>query len=341
MAVAFRHGEDLIVQRRIASRSHDLRVADSGIPHGDVVGHGVGKNRGLLAHHGHGMRKRIPRHATDVRAIEQDPALPRLHQAVCQARNRRFATAAATHERHRPAWLHYKVEPLDKRGFLGVVSKADATHLEAAPWRERRPRHGCVLSGKRRVILRGEHVFDALDIHAHLRESLQRLDELLGRRGELGKIALERKHHARGELALHDEQQAQRQDKRIGDGARHLRYDAQAHAQVLRAHGLRVSLCLVDGPLAEEPVLCPACLDRLDCLDARQARRAEVCPVTRLHARDLRSLARHHNRARHVDQGCSQAHRREHGGVAHKNDQVDHEHAHVDDERCHKRHKLF
>ena len=164
---------------------------------------------------------------------------------------------------------------------------------------------------------------------------------MLGRRGELGKIALERQHHARGELALHDEQQAQRQDKRIGDGARHLRHDAQPHAQVLRAHGLRVSLRLVDGPLAEEPVLRPACLDRLDCLDARQARRAKVCPVARLHARDFRSLARHYDRARHVDQGRNQAHRREHGGVAHKNDQVDHEHAHVDDKRRHKRHELF
>ena len=78
------------------------------------------------------MRKRIPRHATDVRAIEQDLALPRLHQAVCQARNRRFAAAAATHKRHRLPWLHHKVELLNKRGFQSVVSKADAAHLEAA-----------------------------------------------------------------------------------------------------------------------------------------------------------------------------------------------------------------
>ena len=164
---------------------------------------------------------------------------------------------------------------------------------------------------------------------------------MLGRRDKLGKVALERQYHARGELALYDKQQAQHQDKRIGNGARHLRHDAQTHAQVLRAHGLRVSLCLVDGPLAEEPVLRPARFDRLYSLYACQTRRTEVCPIARVQARDLRSLARHHDCARHVDQGRSQPHRREHGGVAHKNDQVDREHAHVDDEWRHKRDKLF
>ena len=276
-----------------------------------------------------------------VRTIEQDLTLPRLHQAVCQARNRRFAAAAATHERHRPARLHDEVKPLDKGSFQGVVSKADVAHLEATLRQGRWLRHGFALGGKRRVILRGEYVFDALDIHAHLREGLQRLDKLLGRCCKLGKVALERQHHTHGELALHDEQQAQHQDKRIGNGARHLRNDAQTHTQVLRAHGLRVSLCLVDGPLAEEPVLRPARFDRLYCLYTCQACRAEVCPITRLYARDFRSLARHHDCARHVDQGRSQAHRREHRGVAHKNNQVNREHAHVDDERRHKRDKFF
>ena len=106
-------------------------------------------------------------------------------------------------------------------------------------------------------------------------------------------------------------------------------------------HVLLVHRRLKARPAPEVAVLCAACLDRLDHLDAGDGSGRKLARVSCLHAGDIDPLFRKKSAHHNIDEDADEPHQRQKRAVAQHDDKVKHHHHGAEEKRRQRVHKLL
>src|SRR5215471_8673493 len=138
--VALRQGQDEIVcPDRLGSSDH-VCIAGGCAGIANVLLDSTGKQIGLLENHAHLAHQRLALHVSDVKAVDDDPALRDISEAVQQGGQRALASAGRSYQGDSLAWPDVQVDILEHLDPWDVVEGDVVKGDLALDWRHfRRP----------------------------------------------------------------------------------------------------------------------------------------------------------------------------------------------------------
>ena len=279
---------------RVPGCQYHLVVLDRGVPHLDIVGYGILKQRDLLIHDG----QRSPKHRlvdlAEGLSVEEDLSAPWLIEPRQQLRQRGFSASGRADKGDALSGLKLHVEILDQGLAQRRVAEGDIPHLD--PARELGKRLLPVARfqfPQAYIIIPVFHdVLDPLHLRADLLNSLPGRDEIVGRCQKLFHIDTEGGDHTGSKLAPHRQPDAHAEHQYVRDARHDLREESQPLIHSVKKDVLFGDAGLEAGPSLEEAVLRSAGLDGLDHLDPRDRGSGEFAAVPYDHSRDIDPLLR-------------------------------------------------
>ena len=322
---------DVVENVRVARGQDDLEILDAVVPHLDIVGNGVLKQRDVLINDAHRAGKHVAVDFVQRYAPKGDGAAPGLIQARNQLGQRGFAAAGPADKRDLLAGLDGHGEVGDLRLAQAGIAKGDVFELDGAG---ELFILGRLRSGREAVVLSvAHHIVHALHLSDHLLKGLTRVDQGGGRSHERAQEALKRHHHADRKLAADDQQYAEPEHGEVCEACDGRGDGAQDQIQARVANGLRVDAGLVSGPAPEIAVFRAAGFDGLDHPYAGHGGRGQLRAVALLHARDVYPLSGDQHGDRHVQEDRADADQRHDPVVANHDDQIEYHHGRVQHQR--------
>ena len=317
---------------RVAGRTDHVRVGDGAVGKAEIVLHGAGEQEDVLIHHRHGGGERRPVIGGHGLAVKENLALPRLIQPRHQPRDGGFAAARRTHQRHLAAGGKLQREVLQNRRGLPGITEGHITDADL-------PRHGSgdllvIARSKDHILLVIGHVFNTLHTGTHLRHFLSRGDHLRRRGHEGLQQALQCQQHTGGQLAVNDQQRAQRHQHHIGDIQQQTGNRAQIGVDLCNFRLSRHHGGLHTRPLGKHAFLRAAGLDGLHHIQDARSGAGQHAAVTGNDPRDLHPPAGDILRHEQVEHQRRHANERQHRADGEHHDQV---HRHGDQPHAHRR----
>ena len=142
--VALRQSHDEVVcPDRPGSRDY-VRIAGCGAGIADVFPDGPGKQVGLLKDHAHLAHQRLTSYVPDVKAVDHDPTLSDISEAVQQGGQGALASASCSYQGDRFSWADVQADVLEYLDAWNIVEGDVVKGDLALDWRHLRG-IGCVL----------------------------------------------------------------------------------------------------------------------------------------------------------------------------------------------------
>ena len=261
----------------------DFKIGDRFVPHPDVVGNRVFKQRNILINHGYRAGKHASRDGRNRFSVVQDFSAPRLIQPRDQLGQRTFSASAGAYKSDPAAGLQGHGKIPDQRLRQAGITEGDMLQLHLSR------QFGIVLVLPDRFILHVRvvgilhHILHALHTGAHFLDGLTSAYEGHRRAEEGPHIALKNGDHADGKIALHGVKNTEEQDDIICGCADKGWNDAEVGVHFFKLYVLGVHGGLIPRPLLEEAVFRPGSFDGFRHADSRHGGGSQLAFVPHLY----------------------------------------------------------